>query len=64
MRIIDINQSIGILNIEYVGLYNIKDILSMDPKSTVVLQEVISKLQGLIGGGGSTPSGPKEANIP
>lgn len=31
----------------------------MDPKSTVVLQEVISKLQGLLGGSGTTSSGPK-----
>jgi hypothetical protein len=36
----------------------------MDPNSSAVVAEVIAKLQGLLGQGGSAPSGPKEALIP
>ncbi len=35
----------------------------MDPKSSAVVQEVIARLQGLLGGAGGS-SGPKEAAIP
>ena len=35
----------------------------MDPKSTAVLNEVIAKLQDLLGGR-TASSGPKEATIP
>jgi hypothetical protein len=36
----------------------------MDPKSSAVLNEVIAKLQDLLGGRTGASSGPKEASIP
>jgi hypothetical protein len=36
----------------------------MDPKSAAVLNEVIGKLQDLLGGRTGASSGPKEASIP
>jgi hypothetical protein len=33
--------------------------IEMDPKSSAVLNEVIAKLQGLLGGGAGVASGPK-----
>jgi hypothetical protein len=36
----------------------------MDPKSATVINEVIAKLQDLLGGKTAASSGPKEASIP
>lgn len=36
----------------------------MDPKSTAIIQEVIAKLQELLGEGSKGPSDPSIANIP
>jgi len=36
----------------------------MDPNHSVVIQEVVAKLQGLLGGKTQGPAVPKEASIP